>query len=79
MVDTWIGYLLRLVENMGLMEETAVVFTSAHGFYFGEHGGRFGKMTFARREDGRLFEHGDADGRWDQGVATPVAFVILDL
>ena len=35
MVDTWIGYLLRMVENMGLMEETAIIFTSDHGFYFG--------------------------------------------
>ena len=52
MVDTWIGYLLRMVENMGLTEETAIIFTSDHGFYFGEHGGLFGKMTFAKRPDG---------------------------
>ena len=38
----------RLVENMGLMENTAIIFTSDHGFYFGEHGGLFGKMTLAR-------------------------------
>ena len=44
MVDTWIGHFLRLVENMGLMDNTAIIFTSDHGFYFGEHGGLFGKM-----------------------------------
>ena len=32
MVDTWVGYLLRTVENMGLMDNTAIVFTSDHGF-----------------------------------------------
>ena len=64
MVDTWIGYLLRRVENMGLMEKTAIIFTSDHGFYFGEHGGLFGKMTFDKRSDGRLHQHGDEDSRW---------------
>ena len=62
MVDTWVGYLLRLLENMGLMENTAIIFTSDHGFYFGEHGGLFGKMTLARQADGTLYEGGD---RWD--------------
>ena len=47
MVDTWVGYLLRQVENMDLMEKTAIVFTTDHGFYFGEHGGLFGKLTRA--------------------------------
>ena len=65
MVDTWIGYLLRHVENMGLTENTAIIFTSDHGFYFGEHGGRFGKMTFGKRPDGTLFGHGDSNALWD--------------
>ena len=65
MVDTWVGYLLRTVENMGLMDDTAIIFTSDHGFYFGEHDGLFGKLTFAKRPDGRLYRHGEADGRWD--------------
>ena len=59
MVDTWVGHLLRLAENMGLMENTAVIFTSDHGFYFGEHGGLFGKMTLARQQDGTLHSGGD--------------------
>lgn len=65
MVDTWIGYLLRKVENAGIADSTSVIFTSDHGFYFGEHGGRFGKMTFARRPDDTLYTHGDPDAQWD--------------
>ena len=64
MVDTWTGYLLRCVENMGLMDNTAVIFTSDHGFYFGEHGGLFGKMTFDKRHDGTPYEHSDPDAQW---------------
>lgn len=45
MVDTWVGYFLRQLENMDLMEKTAIIFTSDHGFCFGEHGGLFGKMV----------------------------------
>ena len=59
MVDTWIGFFLRRVENMGLMENTAVIFTSDHGFYFGEHGGLFGKLTFDKKPDGILYVHGE--------------------
>ena len=50
MVDAWIGNLLRQVEYMGLMENTAIIFTTDHGFYFGEHG-IFGKMLFAREPE----------------------------
>lgn len=64
MVDTWIGYFLRRVENMGLMDKTAIIFTSDHGFYFGEHGGKFGKMTFDKRDGGGLYRFGDSDARW---------------
>jgi len=44
MVDTWVGFLLDRLETLGLAEETAVLFTSDHGFYFGEHG-QFGKCV----------------------------------
>ena len=64
MVDTWIGYFLRRVENMGLMDKTAIIFTSDHGFYFGEHGGKFGKMSFDKRDGGGLYRFGDSDARW---------------
>ena len=65
MVDTWLGYLLTMVENMGLMENTAIVFTSDHGFYFGEHDGLFGKLTFGKQDDGSLYQHGEAGAMWD--------------
>jgi arylsulfatase A-like enzyme len=48
MVDTWMGYFLKKVENMGLMEKTAIIFTTDHGFYFGEHGGLLGKQTLSQ-------------------------------
>jgi len=38
MVDRWIGMLLQKIEDLGLFENTAVIFTSDHGTYFGEHG-----------------------------------------
>ena len=38
MVDRWIGYLLDGLRLMGLDDDTAVIFTSDHGFYHGEHG-----------------------------------------
>jgi len=65
MVDTWLGYLLRRVENMGLLKDTAIIFTSDHGFYFGEHGGCFGKMIFGKRPDGTLYRHTDKGAQWD--------------
>ncbi len=52
MVDAWIGKLLKQVEYMGLMENTAIIFTTDHGFYFGEHG-ILGKMVFAREGEDR--------------------------
>ncbi len=51
MVDTWLGYLLRKIEDLGLMENTAIMLTADHGFYFGEHGGLFGKMILAFPSD----------------------------
>jgi arylsulfatase A-like enzyme len=48
MVDTWFGYLMRHVENLGLLENTVVISTSDHGYYFGEHGGLVGKMVLPR-------------------------------
>jgi arylsulfatase A-like enzyme len=65
MVDTWVGHLLRHVENLGLRDKTAVVFHSDHGFYFGEHGGSFGKMNYAKRPDGAPYFHGEAGASWD--------------
>jgi arylsulfatase A-like enzyme len=45
MVDRWLGFLLSKLDVLGLRENTVVVFTSDHGFYFGEHG-YFGKAEW---------------------------------
>ena len=38
LVDHWIGKILEKVDELGLYENTAIIFTSDHGFYLGEHG-----------------------------------------
>ena len=38
MVDRAVGKLLEKVEDMGLMDDTVIIFTTDHGFYLGEHG-----------------------------------------
>ncbi len=48
MVDHWVGRLLDKVKSMDLLKNTAIVFTSDHGFYFGEHG-YFGKTRHSGR------------------------------
>ena len=37
MVDHWFGLLVERLRTFNLLEDTAIVFTSDHGFYFGEH------------------------------------------
>ena len=37
MVDYWFGVLLDKIEELGLTEDTAIVFTSDHGYLMGEH------------------------------------------
>lgn len=48
MVDRWIGYLLDGVKRMGLADNTAIIFTSDHGFYHGEHN-LIGKVHLDRK------------------------------
>jgi len=38
MVDRWIGMLMERIRSLGLWGDCAVIFTSDHGFYLGEHG-----------------------------------------
>ena len=38
LVDRWVGHLLRRIEELGLADDTAVILTTDHGFYHGEHG-----------------------------------------
>ncbi len=37
MVDAWVGRLLRRIDELGLRDSTAVIFTTDHGFCHGEH------------------------------------------
>ena len=60
MVDHWFGYLMERVRVLNLLDDTAIIFVSDHGFYFGEHG-LFGKRRF-RWPDGSGFEEGFAKG-----------------
>ena len=64
MVDTWVGFLLKSVENMGLADKTVVIFTTDHGFYFGEHGGLFGKMSSDKYPDGSLRPYDEIGSQW---------------
>lgn len=38
LVDRWVGRLFQKIEDLGLLDNTIVVFTTDHGFYHGEHG-----------------------------------------
>ncbi len=49
-LDTQVGRVVNALEQLGLSEDTIIVFTSDHGFHMGEHG-FFQKTT--------LFEHAD--------------------
>ena len=55
MVDRWIGYLLDGIKRLGFANNTAIIFTSDHGFYHGEHN-LIGKVLLDR--DGAIC------GRW---------------
>jgi arylsulfatase A-like enzyme len=37
LVDRWVGRVFQKIEDLGLYEDTAVVFTTDHGTYLGEH------------------------------------------
>ncbi len=38
LVDAWVGRLLERVEELGLLDDTAIIYTTDHGFYHGERG-----------------------------------------
>src|SRR5918995_253722 len=55
MVDFWIGRLLHKLDALGLRENTIVLFTSDHGFYFGEHD-YFGKAEWVHDPEAEISE-----------------------
>ena len=61
MVDFWVGRLLAKLDALGLRENTVVLFTSDHGFYFGEHG-YFGKAEWVHEPDAAITEDSSVPG-----------------
>jgi arylsulfatase A-like enzyme len=55
MVDFWIGRLLGKLDALNLTDNTIVVFTTDHGFYFGEHD-YFGKAEWVHEPEAVVSE-----------------------
>lgn len=53
LVDKWIGKLLAKIEDLGLLNNTIIIFTTDHGFYLGEHN-LVGKITKIFPEVGHI-------------------------
>ncbi|MEW6360086.1 MAG: sulfatase [Planctomycetota bacterium] len=51
MMDKWIGRLIEKLRDLGIWDETAIVFTSDHGGYLGEHN-LIGKHTILKPKEG---------------------------
>jgi len=51
MMDHWVGQVIDKVKRLGLWDNTAILFTSDHGYYHGEHA-YIGKHTVLDREMG---------------------------
>lgn len=47
MVSKWIGYLIRKIKDVGIYDESLIIFTSDHGIYVGEHQ-RTGKINISK-------------------------------
>jgi arylsulfatase A-like enzyme len=60
------GFTQKRLEKV--MENTAIIFTSDHGFYFGEHGGLFGKMVYEIGSDGKYPTLDDWDKQLEGGI-----------
>ena len=54
MLDRWLGRLIQKVSDMGLWDNTAILFTADHGWYHGEHG-LMGKHTVLEPRKGWPF------------------------
>ncbi|MBN1809710.1 MAG: sulfatase [Planctomycetes bacterium] len=56
LVDRWVGRLFQKVEDLGLLDNTMIVFTADHGFLLGEHE-IIGKALIEYTEKGRKFSY----------------------
>jgi len=50
LVSKWVGTVLRKVEEVGIADETCIIFTADHGHYIGEHN-RTGKSNLCDHDD----------------------------
>jgi arylsulfatase A-like enzyme len=92
-IDHWVGQFLSLLRGRGALENTAVIFCSDHGYYFGEHSfvgklfdRHFEKPTTIYEELGHLpllvrHPQGLAAGKTIPGLAQPpdLFSTVLDL
>jgi arylsulfatase A-like enzyme len=53
LVDRWVGHLLARIDDLGLRDDTLVIFTTDHGFLHGEHG-IMGKSIIRAKSIGRV-------------------------
>ena len=49
MVSKWIGYVIRKLKDVGVYDETMIIFTSDHGVLLGEHN-RTGKLNITKTD-----------------------------
>jgi arylsulfatase A-like enzyme len=88
MVDRWTGRLLETIDDLGLRDDVAVIFTSDHGHLFGEHDlqgkptGSLGRLYVESTRTPLLVRHPDfdtADARIDALTQPPdIMPTILD-
>ena len=80
-VDYWVGQLVDRLRSRGLLDNTAIIFCSDHGIYFGEHGlvgkpVKIGHLTAMYEELGHLpmlvrHPEGLGAGRLIGGIGQP--------
>ncbi len=56
LVDRWVGRLFEKIEDIGLLDDTMVLFTTDHGFLHGEHG-IIGKALIDEDEEPEVFRY----------------------
>jgi len=85
LIDRWVGLLLEKIGDLGLYEDTMVIFTTDHGTYIGEHG-YIGKRTHLYEEVThiplimRMPDHEKIKGRCEAIVQPPdIMPTILDM
>jgi len=65
LVDKWFGHVIRKLKDVGIYDDTCVIFMSDHGTYIGDHG-RTGKSQLLRAdEEGKTVREFSAQTRED--------------